>query len=215
MSEWNEYEVCMDSSGFVNVSDIVPDVILEIRYYTTYNFIGDRIDGYEEPIALLTKEAAAALKIASDEFVKNGYRIKIFDAYRPQRAVDQFVLWARNPDDNRMKSIFYPHVEKRRLFSESYLCSYSGHTRGSSVDLTLFNMAKSHEADMGGYFDYLGKRSHSDYENITEDQHNNRMFLKNVMVKCGFEPSDEEWWHFTLKDEPYPETYFDFPVRLR
>ena len=202
----------MESSGFVNLSDIVPDVILEIRYYSTFNFIGDRIDGYEQPVALLTKEAAVALKKASDEFIREGYRLKIYDAYRPQRAVDHFVRWAEDISDIRMKEIFYPDVSKKDLFSLGFIAKHSGHSRGSTVDLALFDMSKGRETDMGGYFDYFGEISHSDYEKISKEQQRNRKLLKEIMMKNGFLPLKEEWWHFTLKDEPYPDTYFDFPV---
>ena len=209
----NEYVISMDISGFVDISDAVPDVITEIRYYSTYNFIGDRINGYEGPFALLTKEAAKALKNASDELIKNGYRLKIYDAYRPQRAVDHFVRWAEDISDTRMKKIFYPNVSKKDLFSLGFIAGHSGHSRGSTVDLTLFDMTKGCDVDMGGYFDYFGEQSHSSYENITNEQSDNRRLLKETMVKNGFLPLEEEWWHFSLKDEPYPGIYFDFPVR--
>lgn len=209
----NEYVISMDISGFIDISDAVPDVITEIRYYSTYNFIGDRINGYEGPFALLTKEAAKALKNASDELIKNGYRLKIYDAYRPQRAVDHFVRWAEDISDTRMKKIFYPNVSKKDLFSSGFIAGHSGHSRGSTVDLTLFDMTKGCDVDMGGYFDYFGEQSHSSYENITKEQSDNRRLLKETMVKNGFLPLEEEWWHFSLKDEPYPGIYFDFPVR--
>lgn len=215
MNEEKEYIISRDSSGFVNISDIAGDVVLELRYYSTYNFIGDRIDGYLEPIALLTKEAAAALKAASDEAVRNGYRIKIYDAYRPQRAVEHFVRWAKDLNDTRMKSIFYPEVSKENLFLEGYIAEHSGHSRGSTVDITLFDMAKGCEADMGGYFDYFGEISHSDYKELDEKQYNNRMLLRRIMVNCGFTPLREEWWHFTLEDEPFRDTYFDFAISSR
>jgi len=215
MNEEKEYVISRDSSDFVNISDVAGDVVLELRYYSTYNFIGDRIDGYLEPIALLTKEAAAALKAASDEAVRNGYRIKIYDAYRPQRAVEHFVRWAKDLNDTRMKSIFYPEVSKENLFLEGYIAEHSGHSRGSTVDITLFDMAKGCEADMGGYFDYFGEISHSDYKELDEKQYNNRMLLRRIMVNCGFTPLREEWWHFTLEDEPFRDTYFDFAISSR
>ena len=201
-----------DSSDFVLLTDAIPDAILEIRYYSTYNFVGDRIDGYEEPVALITKEAAAALREVSDELVQKGYRLKIWDAYRPQMAVDHFVRWAKDPNDTRMKEYFYPDLEKDQLFPQGYIMEYSGHTRGSTVDLTLFDMATGKEVDMGGPFDYFGELSHPDYRGITDEQYENRMFLQRMMVRNGFEPIDCEWWHFTLKNEPFPDTYFDFPV---
>lgn len=203
----------MDSSGFVILSEAVPDVILEIRYYSTYNFVGARIDGYEEPCAMLTKEAAEALKKVSDELITKGYRLKIFDAYRPQRAVTHFANWAKDVDDTKMKKYFYPDLDKSVLFDQGYIDYKSGHSRGSTVDLTLFDMKTEKEVDMGGTFDFFGKRSHPDYKKITKKQYNNRMILRKAMMKYGFKPLSTEWWHFTLKDEPYPDTYFNFTVK--
>ena len=201
-----------DASDFVLITDEVPDAILEIRYYSTYNFVGDRIDGYEEPEALLTKEAAAALKEVSDDVKKQGYRLKIYDAYRPQRAVTNFVEWAKDEDDTRMKEYFYPELNKDVLFPQGYIAEHSGHSRGSTVDLTLFDMETEKEVDMGGTFDYFGELSHPDYKDITDEQYENRMILRKAMTDHGFNPLAEEWWHFTLADEPYPDTYFTFPV---
>ena len=201
-----------DSSDFVLLSEAVPDAILEIRYYSTYNFVGDRIDGYEEPLAFLTTEAAAALKEASDELVGMGYRLKIFDAYRPQMAVTHFMNWALDVDDTRMKEYFYPELEKDQLFPQGYIAEHSGHSRGSTVDLTLFDMSAEREVDMGGTFDYFGELSHPDYQGVTAEQYELRMLLREVMVKHGFRPLAEEWWHFTLENEPYPDTYFTFPI---
>ncbi|MBP5313672.1 MAG: M15 family metallopeptidase [Eggerthellaceae bacterium] len=206
------YRLSGDSSGFVLLSEAVPDAILEIRYYSTYNFVGDRIDGYEEPLAFLTKEAAAALKAVSDELVGMGYRLKIYDAYRPQKAVTNFKNWALDVNDVRMKQYFYPELEKDVLFPLGYIAAHSGHSRGSTVDLTLFDMTLQKEVDMGGTFDYFGELSHPDYRGITQQQYDNRMILRNVMIKHGFKPLVEEWWHFTLEDEPYPDTYFTFPI---
>ena len=202
-----------DSSGFVYLAEAVPDAILEIRYYSTYNFVGERINGYERPVAMLTKEAAKALREVSDELVSKGYRLKIYDAYRPQRAVTHFENWAKDLNDTRMKEYFYPELDKSVLFEQEYIMSKSGHSRGSTVDLTLFDMKTEKEADMGGTFDYFGLLSHPDYKQITEEQYNNRMLLREAMLNHGFKPLDTEWWHFTLKDEPYPDTYFDFPVK--
>ena len=203
----------MDSSGFVKLSDVVPDAILEIRYYSTYNFVGDRINGYEAPIAMLTKEAAAALKEVSDELIKKGYRLKIYDAYRPQRAVSHFASWAEDIKDTRMKEYFYPELDKSVLFDQGYIDYKSGHSRGSTLDLTLFDMKTEKEVDMGGTFDYFGIKSHPDYKKITKEQYNNRMILRKAMIAHGFRPLSTEWWHFTLDNEPYPDTYFDFPVK--
>ena len=202
-----------DSSGFVELAEAVPGAILEIRYYSTYNFVGDRINGYEEPCALLTKEAARALKAVSDELIAKGYRLKIYDAYRPQRAVTHFMNWAKDSGDVRMKEYFYPELDKSVLFDRGYIAEKSGHSRGSTVDLTLFDMNTGKEADMGGTFDYFGEKSHPDYKGITEAQYANRMILRDAMTAHGFKPLPEEWWHFTLADEPYPDTYFDFPVK--
>lgn len=207
-----EQKVIMDPSDFVILADYVPGIIQEIRYYSTYNFIGDRIDGYEEPCALLTKEAARALKNVANEANVLGYRLKIFDAYRPVRAVKHFVFWGIEDLDLRMKPYFYPDLEKQELFVRGYIASQSSHSRGSTVDLTLLGMNTGREVDMGSPFDMFSEISHPDYKGITDEQYENRMLLQNLMVKAGFLPIDCEWWHFTLKDEPFPDTYFDFPV---
>lgn len=207
-------EVTESATGFVLLSDLVPGIVQEMRYYSTYNFIGDRIDGYEEPIALLTKEAARALKTVSNQAMVSGYRLKIFDAYRPVSAVKHFVLWGIEDLDLRMKPFFYPDLEKAELFEKGYIASQSSHSRGSTVDLTLLDMATGKELDMGSAFDFFSELSHPDSKAVTPEQHRNRMFLQDLMVRNGFEPIDCEWWHFTLKDEPYPDTYFEFPVAL-
>ena len=217
--------------AFVPLAEAVPDAILEIRYYSTYNFVGERIDGYMEPTAFLTREAAAALKEVSDDVIAQGYRLKIYDAYRPQRAVDHFVRWAADVPDTLMKACFYPDLDKSVLFEQEYIMAKSGHTRGSTVDLTLFDMAAEKEVDMGGTFDWFGPESHPDFcgnpepgeytgdnakspagHSITPQQFENRMVLRRAMLRHGFKPLDSEWWHFTLADEPYKDTYFDYPV---
>lgn len=203
-----------DPSGFVLLSDHIPGIIQEIRYFTTYNFVGERVDGYEEPIALLTIEAARCLKEVSNTANVMGYRLKIFDAYRPVRAVKHFVMWGLEDLDQKMKPFFYPDLDKRELFNRGYIATQSTHSRGSTVDLTLLNMETGKELDMGSPFDFFGPVSHPDYEKITKEQFDNRMLLRNLMLESGFEPIDCEWWHFTLKNEPYPETYFDFPVSV-
>ena len=202
-----------DASQFVNLTDVVPDAILEIRYYSTYNFVGARVDGYLEPTALLTRQAADSLRAVSDDLMKQGYRLKIFDAYRPQCAVDHFVRWAADVNDTLMKPYFYPEGPRDRLFELGYIAKKSGHTRGSTVDLTLFDMATEKEVDMGGTFDWFGLESHPDYRGITPEQYHNRMILREAMLRHGFKPIGEEWWHFTLKNEPFPNTYFTFPVK--
>ncbi|MBR2214321.1 MAG: M15 family metallopeptidase [Selenomonadaceae bacterium] len=221
-----------DSQGFVNLAEAVPEVILEVRYYSTYNFVGDRIDGYKEPCLLLTREAAAALKEVAADLMGQGYRLKIYDAYRPQMAVDNFVRWAKDLDDTRMKAHFYPAEPKDTLFDKGYIALHSGHSRGSTLDLTLFDMKTEKEVDMGGTFDHFGVESHPDWcgnpdtgeytgdypgsaepkdGQINETQFKNRQILREAMLRHGFKPLDTEWWHFTLKDEPYPDTYFTFP----
>lgn len=200
------------AADFVVVSQVIPDAILEIRYHSTFNFVGDRIDGYDEPCALLTREAALALKEASDDLMAQGYRIKIYDAYRPQDAVNHFVRWAKDLGDTRMKAYFYPEVDKSQLFSSGYIAKRSGHSRGSTVDITLFDLSTGKDADMGGTFDYFGDASHYEYKKLTPEQKNNRLILRKAMTAHGFKPISTEWWHFTLVDEPYPDTYFNFPV---
>lgn len=202
----------MDPSGFVVLADYVPGIVQEIRYHSTYNFVGDRIDGYEEPIALMTKESARALKTVAGEMAAWGFRLKVFDAYRPARAVKHFVLWGIDDLDLRMKPFFFPDLDKGDLFERGYIAKQSTHSRGSTVDLTLLDMATGKELDMGGPFDLFDEVSHPDYRGVTDEQHENRMILQGAMVRNGFEPIDCEWWHFTLADEPYPDTYFDFPV---
>lgn len=198
--------------GFVVVSDVVPLVLLEVRYYSSYNFVGERIDGYGAPLVLLTKEAAEALKKAAEALAGQGYILKIYDGYRPQRAVDHFIRWAGNLDDQRMKSIFYPGVNKEKVFDLGYLARRSGHSRGSTVDLTLVDMKTGRELDMGSPFDYFGEISHHGTPLITERQAANRNTLKSAMEAAGFKPYSREWWHYTLIGEPYPDTYFDFTI---
>ena len=213
------------SSQFVNLAEAVPDAILEIRYYSTYNFVGARIDGYMEPTALLTRRAADSLRAVSDDLMKQGYRLKIYDAYRPQCAVDHFVRWAADINDTLMRQYFYPDVDKSELFEREYIMARSGHTRGSTVDLTLFDMKTEKELDMGGTFDWFGRESHPDFggnpktgkykanDKITAEQFRNRMILREAMLRHGFKPLDTEWWHFTLKNEPFTDTYFTFPMK--
>ena len=222
----NNCNLEMQSSDFVNITDVVPDVILEIRYFGTYNFVGARIDGYEQPTALLTRQAADSLKAVSDDLVKQGYRLKIYDAYRPQKAVDHFVRWGKGLNDTAMKRYFYPSECKDSLFIKDYIATHSGHSRGSTLDLTLFDMRTEKEVDMGGTFDWFGRESHPDYcgnpetgeytgknGHLTKQQFENRMILRRAMLTHGFKPYECEWWHFTLKNEPFPDTYFAFPVR--
>ncbi len=202
----------MDPSGFVVLAEYLPHIVQEIRYYSTYNFIGERIDGYEEPCAILTQEAARALKNVSNELFVQGYRLKVFDAYRPVSAVRQFILWGIEDQDVRMKPYFYPTLEKQELFARGYIARQSSHSRGSAIDLTLLDMRTGKEVDMGSPFDLFDEASHPDFRGITQEQYENRMLLRHAMERGGFLPIDCEWWHFMLKNEPYPETYFGFPV---
>ena len=199
--------------GFVLLADAVPDILQEIRYYSTYNFVGSRIDGYEQPCAILTAEAAQALRAVSDDLLAQGCRLKVYDAYRPQSAVDHFVRWAEDLEDTAMQPCFYPEEEKSRLFARGYIAARSGHSRGSTVDLTLLDEASGKELDMGGTFDYFGAPSHTDYDGLTPEQRANRALLRDAMLRHGFRGIKTEWWHFTLQEEPFPDTYFDFPVR--
>ncbi len=216
----------LDSSQFVTITDVVPDAILEIRYFSTYNFVGARIDGYEEPVALMTRQAADSLRAVSDDLKQHGYCLKIYDAYRPQRGVDHFMRWALVEDDTITKAYFYPRLTKKQVFDGEYVATKSGHSRGSTIDLTLVDMLTGKELDMGGTFDWFGIESHPDYggnpetleytddgTHISSVQFYNRMVLRTAMMRHGFKPLDNEWWHFTLKDEPFPDTYFNFPVR--
>ena len=211
---------CADTSkesglpeGFVYVTDVIPTAQLQIRYYTDDNFVGTRIDGYETPKAILTVEAAQALKKAADLLEKQGYYIKIFDAYRPQRAVDHFVRWSKDLNDIKMKEKFYPDLDKAVLFEQGYIAEKSGHSRGSTVDLTLVEISTGKEVDMGSGHDFFGEISHHGTNLITPEQEKNRNILRDAMVDAGFEVYPEEWWHYKLKDEPYPDTYFNFKVK--
>ena len=216
------------TDDFVNISDVVPDALLEIRYYSAYNFVGARVDGYEQSAALMTRQSADSLRAVADELRAKGYAIKVYDAYRPQMAVDHFVRWGEDINDTAMRQVFYPNVDKKRLFELEYIARQSSHTRGSTVDLTLFDIASGKELDMGGPFDWFGRESHPDCggryvdkvrieylpnDTISREQFDNRMLLREAMMNHGFKPYECEWWHFTLKDEPYPDTYFNFPVR--
>ena len=201
-----------DAMGFVLLSDVVPHIVQEIRYFSTFNFVGDRVDGYEEPIALLTHDAARALKAVSNEMMVKGYRLKVFDAYRPVTAVKHFIYWAIEDEDIRMKPYFYPDINKQDAFELGYIAKRSSHSRGSAIDLTLLDMKTGREVDMGGPFDLFGELSHPDFRGVTDEQYANRMLLRAAMERNGFEPYECEWWHFRLVNEPFPDTWFDFPV---
>jgi len=223
--------------AFVSLKDVDPSILIEIRYRTSHNFIGRPIRGYDEPLCILTREAADALRRAQAEVRRRGYTLKVYDCYRPQRAVDEFVRWARDLDDERMKAEFYPRVEKRRLFKEGYIAAKSGHSRGSTMDLTLVRRPPGRQAvyrrsqplvdcarpygvrfrdnsiDMGTGYDCFDPLAHTYNGRIHGVQRRNRLTLKHLLEHEGFKHLPEEWWHFTLRTEPFPETFFDFPIK--
>lgn len=203
-------EISYDKSDFVPLYTVIDDAVYDIRYFSSYNFTGNKINGYKAPVAYMTKEGANALSKAAADLRKKGYRLLIWDTYRPQKAVDNFVAWINNPNDEGDKS-FYPELKKSDLLEGQYIMAKSGHTRGSTVDLTLIKKDGSF-VDMGGTFDLFSEISHPDYKNLTREQKKNRRILHNAMIKAGFKGIDSEWWHFTLKNEPYTDTYFDFDV---
>jgi len=203
--------VNVNAKDFVDVKKEIPSIELDIRYYSSNNFIGKPIDGYLAPKAILTKEATLALKKVQTELKEFSFGLKIFDGYRPQKAVDHFVRWGKDLKDTTMKDVFYPNVEKKNLFKEGYIAKHSGHSRGSTVDLTIIDLESKIELDMGSSFDLFGKNSWVNYKNITPTQRANRMLLHTIMLKHGFKSYPQEWWHFTLKNEPYRE-FFNFDV---
>ena len=196
---------------FVDIRSIDSSIVVELKYYSTNNFIGKKINGYNANKCFITNDAAVALKAVQADLAHFGYGIKIFDAYRPQRSVDQFVKWARN-NDRRMKKIHYPGVKKTNLFKEGYIASKSGHSRGSTIDLTIIEKKTGIELDMGTIYHFFGKESWIDYDAITDLQKQNRFLLQSVMNKFGFKSLKEEWWHFTLHNETFPDTYFNFLI---
>ncbi|MCL2617983.1 MAG: M15 family metallopeptidase [Defluviitaleaceae bacterium] len=198
--------------GFVYLSDRVPDIIQDVRYYSTYNLVGARFEGYESPVIICTEEVADALCAVSGKMSAAGYVLKVFDAYRPQMAVDHIVRWAGDVADNRMKPYFYPNIGKDRIIPGGYVAPRSGHTRGSAIDLTLVSKQTGQELDMGTPFDFMDKRSNHGAADITPEQEGNRAILKNVMMEHGFLAYNKEWWHYVLKEEAYPDTYFNFKI---
>ena len=200
-------------SGFDRIHDHVPDLIIALRYASPQNFMGRIVTGYEQPKMVLTTPTLLALKRAQDEFKQRGYGLKLFDGYRPQRAVDHFVRWATVLDDTLNKSRYYPHLSKDKLFELGYIAARSGHSRGSTIDVTLvFTEGKNTgmEVDMGSTWDFFGHESNFYFEDLTAQQQYHRTLLREVMMRHGFKPYNKEWWHFTLKDEPFPLDYFDF-----
>ncbi len=199
--------------SFVDATTVAPGLLVEARYATAHNFVGEVIDGYEKPRCYLTRPAAAALAQVIADLEPHGLTIKVYDCYRPQRAVAHFVRWARNLKDTRMKAEFYPQVDKSTLFSEGYIAARSGHSRGSTADLTLARRSDGEALDMGTPFDFFSPKSWPSDQSVSAEAQANRALLAQAMRKRGFSPYDKEWWHFTLRSEPYPETYFDFVVR--
>ncbi|MDQ7802158.1 M15 family metallopeptidase [Amycolatopsis sp. A133] len=226
-------------AGFVALSDVAPSILQDIRYDTRHNFVGRRIDGYRRPLCLLTRPAAEGLRKAQGQLVKLGYTLKVYDCYRPQRAVDHFVRWAKDLADEKMKAEFYPNVAKDRLFADGYIAEKSGHSRGSTMDLTLVRIPPPFQrsyvpgeplepcfaprdqrfpdntVDMGTGYDCFDPLAHTDNPAITGVARQNRDLLRSTMSAAGFRNLPEEWWHFTLNGEPFPDTYFDFPVSRR
>lgn len=198
--------------GFVYLDDVIPGIKLEMRYYTDNNFTGRRVDGYLKPVCIISKPAAQALKNVQNDLLAFGLELKIFDAYRPQAAVDNFIRWAADVNDTKMKKEYYPDVDKTNLFRDGYIASRSGHTRGSTVDLTIIQSGSGKELDMGGPFDFFGPVSWPDSSLVPAVKRANRLLLRTLMIRYGFNPYEKEWWHFTLANEPYPKTYFNFPV---
>ncbi|MBR1617037.1 M15 family metallopeptidase [bacterium] len=202
--------ISYDKSDFQKVSDVIYDAVYDIRYYSDNNFTGHRINGYKAPVAYMTKEGLNALSLAAKDLRKQGYRLLIWDTYRPQKAVDDFVAWINNPVDKGDKT-FYPKLEKSQLLEGQYIMAKSGHSRGSTIDLSIIKKDGAF-VDMGGTFDLFSEISHPDYNKLTKKQKKNRKILHDAMIKAGFIGIDSEWWHFTLKDEPYKDTYFNFDV---
>ena len=201
--------ISYDKTGFAEISTVIDDAVYDIRYFSSNNFTGNKIKGYKAPRAYLTKEALTALAKAAEDLRKQGYRLLIWDAYRPQKAVDNFVAWINDPNNPGDKS-FYPKLNKEDLIGH-YISKHSGHTRGSTVDLSIVKKDGSF-VDMGGTFDLFSEISHTNYKNLTEEQKNNRKILRTAMLNAGFTGIRTEWWHFTFKDEPYKDTYFNFDV---
>jgi D-alanyl-D-alanine dipeptidase len=199
-------------ASVVDAATVVPGLMADMRYAGSHNFVGRPIDGYAAPHCLLTQAAAAALAEVARDLSSRALHVKVFDCYRPVRAVMNFVRWARDLNDTVGKAEFYPDVDKRTLFRDGYIASHSGHSRGSTIDMTLAKDDGS-ELDMGTPFDFFSPKSSPADPTVTPEQHANRMLLAAAMRRRGFRPYEREWWHFTLRGEPYPQTYFDFPVR--
>jgi D-alanyl-D-alanine dipeptidase len=198
--------------GFSYLSEVDESIQQELRYFSSNNFIGKKIDGYNKNTVIISNAAANALKKVQAELKQMGLSLKVYDAYRPQQSVDHFVRWAKKLNDTLMKQSYYPTIRKSDLFQLGFIASKSGHTRGSSVDLSIVEIKTNKEIDMGSSYDFFGATSHSFHKKLSSRQEKNRMLLRNIMIKNGFKPYDKEWWHFTLVDEPFPNTYFNFDI---
>ncbi len=202
----------MDSLNFAYLDTTLSRAICEVRYAGDHNFIGMPITGYNSERLVMTRPAAQALKKVEQKLFKLGYGLKVFDTYRPQRAVDHFISWSKIPSDTLTKTEFYPQQDKSKLFGLGYISTRSGHSRGSTIDLTIYNLDDGSDVDMGGAYDYFGELSHHGYQGITKSQKANREILKSTMSEGGFRAYSKEWWHYTLRGEPYPKTFFDHVV---
>jgi D-alanyl-D-alanine dipeptidase len=201
------------SPGFVAAAAVAPGLMVDMRYAGSRNFVGRRIDGYDTAVCLLTPEAATALAAVLRDLAASGRGLKVYDCYRPARAVADFAAWARDLDDQSTKAEYYPNVDKDQLFALGYIAERSGHSRGSTVDITLVDLATGAELDMGTPYDLFDPRSWPSDTSVSAEAQANRRALHDAMAARGFRPLREEWWHFTLNSEPHPDTYFDFPVR--
>lgn len=197
---------------FVDVIELVPDAVVDIRYAGPRNFVGAPVDGYHVPRCLLTRPAAEALANVAGDARTRGLRLKLFDCYRPARAVAHFARWAADLSDTRTKAAYYPDIDKAQLFAQGYIAERSGHSRGSTLDLTLVEVEGGAELDMGTPFDLFSPRSWPASNAVTPGQKASRQLLAKLMAAHGFKPLEQEWWHFTLAGEPFPDTYFDFPI---
>ncbi|MFV0540508.1 MAG: M15 family metallopeptidase [Aestuariibaculum sp.] len=198
--------------GFVYVKDVIPDLDVELRYYSNNNFVGQQIEGYNSNTLILTQEAAEALKKVHTDIQDMNLCLKVYDGYRPQQAVNHFIRWARNIEDTINKKRFYPNVNKRNLFKAGYISSKSGHSKGSTIDLTITDGSTGVPVDMGSPYDFFGEESWVNHDKLTQQQKDNRQLLQNIMRKHGFRGYDKEWWHFTLRNQPYPKTFFNFSI---
>ena len=198
--------------GFIKLNDIDSTIIVDLKYNTKSNFTGKTVRGYKSNTAILSNEASNALINAQNDFKKLGYSLILFDAYRPQSAVDFFFEWSKDLNDTINKNSYYPNINKSQLFAQGYIAKKSGHSRGSTVDVSLVDLSTMKQIDMGSIYDYFGIRSSTFYSNISDSQKNNRMILYNVMINNGFKNYSKEWWHFTLENEPFQE-YFNFLVQ--